>query len=207
VAHSVSPLSYFKASQGEGGIRAPLIIKLPGIVSNSNSSNNNNNNSSANNQTSQTNNNILRAFIHVTDITPTILEYAGVVVQQQAAGTTTYKGMQVHPIMGKSIKPLLEDKVEKVHANDEAIAQEMFNNTAVFMGDWKAEKNQPPISDGKWYLFNITADVGENTDLGSKYPDIIQKLISDYNKFAKDVGVVVPSGNAEAFEKIGEASD
>ena len=34
------------------------------------------------------------------------------------------------------------------------------------MGDWKAVKNSPPISDGKWHLFNITADIGENTDLG-----------------------------------------
>jgi hypothetical protein len=76
------------------------------------------------------------------------------------------------------------------------------------MGDWKAEKNEPPISDGKWHLFNITADIGENTDLAGKHPEVIQKLISDYNKFAKDVGVMVPSGvSAEAFEKIGEASD
>ena len=41
----------------------------------------------------------------------------------------------------------------------------MFNNTAVFMGDWKAVKNEPPSSDGKWHLFNITADIGENIDL------------------------------------------
>jgi arylsulfatase len=93
VAHSVSPLSYFKASQGEGGIRDPLIMKLPGAPVSTSSSNNNNN------QTPQTN--ILRTFVHVTDMTPTILDFAGV----QQAGTT-YNGMQVHPIMGKSIKPL-----------------------------------------------------------------------------------------------------
>jgi hypothetical protein len=28
-----------------------------------------------------------------------------------------------------------------------------------------------------------------------------------YDKFAKDVGVIVPSGNIEAFQTIGEASD
>jgi arylsulfatase A-like enzyme len=85
-----------------------------------------------------------------------MLEYAGV----QQPGTTC-NGMQVHPIMGKSIKPLLENKVQKVHVDDQPIAQEMFNNTAVFMGDWKAEKNEPPISDGKWHLFNITAVILE----------------------------------------------
>lgn len=46
IAHSVSPLSYFKRSQGEGGVRAPLIIKLPRVVSSS---------IIINNQASQTN--------------------------------------------------------------------------------------------------------------------------------------------------------
>ena len=65
----------------------------------------------------------------------------------------------------------------------------------------------PPISDGKWHLFNITADIGENTDLASQHPEILAKLMSDYEKFAKDVGVIVPSGKLEAFQNIGEAAD
>ena len=66
--------------------------------------------------------------------------------------------------------------------------QEMFNNTEVFMGDWKAVKNGPPASDGKWHLFNIMVDIGENNDLASQHPEILAKLMSDYDKFAKDVG-------------------
>jgi hypothetical protein len=83
----------------------------------------------------------------------------------------------------------------------------MFNNTAVFMGDWKAMKNGPPTSDGKWHLFNITADIGENNDLASQHPEILSKLMSDYDKFAKDVGVILPSGQAEAFQKLGLETD
>lgn len=180
---SVSPLSYYKTSQGEGGIRSPFVIKLP-------------------NAGNQTNNEIVNAFVHVNDMTPTFLEYAGV----QPPGST-YKGNTVHAIMGKSIKPLLDGTVQVVHSDDEPIAQEMFNNTAVFMGDWKAVKNQPPTSDGKWHLFNITADIGENTDLASQHPEILAKLITDYDKFAKNVGVIVPSGQAEAFQNIGNAAD
>ena len=82
-------------------------------------------------------------------MTPTMLDYAGV----QPPGST-YKGHPVHPIMGKSIKPLLEGKVAQIYADDEPVAQEMFNNTAVFMGPWKAEKLfGPPVSDGKWHLY------------------------------------------------------
>ena len=68
----------------------------------------------------------------------------------------------------------------------------MFNNTAVWMGDWKAVKNNPPVSDGKWHLYNLTADIGENNDLASQHPDVLKKLMADYDKFAKDVGVIVP---------------
>jgi hypothetical protein len=39
--------------------------------------------------------------------------------------------------MGKSLKPFFEGKVENVYAGEEPVAQEMFNNTVVWMGDWK----------------------------------------------------------------------
>jgi arylsulfatase A-like enzyme len=180
---AVSPFSYFKTTQGEGGIRPPFVIKLPGT-------------------SNQSKTEIVNAFVHVNDMTPTFLEYAGV-----SDPGSTYKGQAVHPIMGKSIKSLMEGKAQVVHPSDEPLAQEMFNNTAVFMGDWKAVKNEKPSSDGKWHLFNITADVGENTDLAMQHPEILQKLLTDYNKYAKDVGVIVPSGNIEAFQTIAQSSD
>lgn len=108
--------------------------------------------------------------------------------------------------MGKSLKPLLEGEVTDVYADNEPVAQEMFNNSSVFKGDWKAVRNFQPVGDGQWHLFNITADIGENTDLAGQHPDILQELISDYDKYVKDVGVVVPSGSIEAFQTVGEKS-
>jgi hypothetical protein len=32
-------------------------------------------------------------------------------------------------------------------------------------------------------------------------------MMADYDKFAKDVGVVVPTASAEAFQTIGQAAD
>jgi arylsulfatase len=179
---SVSPLSYFKTTQGEGGVRPPFVMKLPST-------------------TNQSEKGIVNAFVHVNDITPTFLDYAGV-----QPPSSTYNGTEVHPIMGKSLKPLIEGEVTEVYADDEPVAQEMFNNTAVWMGDWKAVRNFQPIGDGQWHLFNITSDIGENTDLASQHPEILKKLISDYDKFAQNVGVVVPSGSIEAFQTVGEKS-
>lgn len=165
---AVTPLSYFKLSQGEGGIRSPFIIKLPNAEVKSSPE-------------------IVDAYVNVRDITPTLLEYAGVQYP------STFNGREVHSPMGKSLKPLLEGSVDKVYSDDEAVSQELFNSTSVFMGDWKAVKNIPPVSDGKWHLFNITSDVGENNDLSTQYPEILQKMTEAYDQYAKDVGVVVPS--------------
>jgi arylsulfatase A-like enzyme len=180
---AVSPFSYFKTTQGEGGVRSPLVMKLPG----------------ASNQTQPE---IVNAFVHVNDMTPTFLDYAGV----QPSGPT-YKGHPVHPIMGKSLKPLLEGVVEQAYADNEAVVQEMFNNTAVWKGDWKAVRNMQPAGDAQWHLFNYTADIGENNDLASQNPEILKALMADYDKFAKNVGIVVPSASVEAFQTIGEGAD
>jgi hypothetical protein len=42
--------------------------------------------------------------------------------------------------------------------------------------------------------------LGENTDLASKHPDLLEKLITAYDKYAQDVGVVIPRG--EKFEQV-----
>ncbi|HEY7109114.1 MAG TPA: arylsulfatase [Nitrososphaeraceae archaeon] len=165
---SVSPLSYFKQSQGEGGLRSPFVLKLP----------------NANTKSSPE---IIKAYVNVRDITPTLLEYAGV------QHPSTFDGKIVHPMMGKSIKELVEGHVDQIYLDNDTIAQELFNDTSVFMGDCKAEKIEPPASDGKWRLFNITADIGENNDLAIQYPGVLQKMIQAYDKYAKDVGVIVPS--------------
>jgi hypothetical protein len=38
--------------------------------------------------------------------------------------------------------------------------------------------------------------------LSNQSPEILKKLISDYEKFAKDVGVVAPTGSIEAFQTV-----
>ena len=173
---ATSPFSGFKTSLYEGGVRPPAIIKEVESVSPPASTN--------------SSSNLVKSFVYVTDITPTILELAGV------SHPSTYQGQDVHAVMGKSLNPLLNGTVEKIHPDDEAIAGEMFNNTSVRMGDWKATSyGYPP----QWKLYNLATDLGENTDIASKHPDLLEKLITAYNKYAQDVGVVIPRG--EKFEQ------
>ena len=174
---SASPFSAYKTTEYEAGTRVPFIVKEPGVSSSSASSN-------------ISNPKIIKAFAYVTDLAPTFLEYAGVQYP------STYNGHQVHPIMGKSLNALFNGTVERVYGETDIVADEMFNNTAVWMGDWKAVRHQPPVGDGKWQLHNLADDPTEIVNVADQHPDILQELISAYDTYAKDVGVVIPRGEA-----------
>ncbi len=189
------PLSGFKATEYEAGTRVPFVVKEPiGIPSSQQITKSPNTPSSvastaATSTVGTENPKMIKAFAYVNDVTPTILDYAGI----KHPGTT-YKGMQVHPIMGKSLKSLFNGTSNKVYGENEIVADEMFNNTAVYMGDWKAMKHQRPLTDGKWQLYNIVNDPGENVNVANQHPDILQKMIAGYEVYSKDVGVVIPRG-------------
>lgn len=173
---SASPLSGFKTSEYEGGTRVPFIFKEPGVSSSPSGSN-------------ASNPKMSKAFAYVTDLTPTFLEYAGV----QHPGSS-YNGHEVHPIMGKSLKALFNGTTDRVYGQNDIVADEMFNNSAVYMGDWKAIRHDPPIGDGKWQLINILDDPTEINNLADQHPDIMQKLTTAYDTYSKEVGIVIPRG-------------
>ena len=182
---SVAPFSGFKGSQFEGGIRVPLVMKLPATVT-TNATKNTTTTTSINNTSSS---NQVNSFSFVNDITPTILDLAKV------SHPDTYKGRPVHAMMGKSLVPILAGAIDRVYADDEPVAMELFNSTSARMGDWKAVHDAATDASGVWRLFNVVNDPGENKDLSSQHPEILQKLVSAYEKYAKDVGVVIPRGD------------
>jgi len=176
---SSAPLAGFKASLYEGGTRVPLIIKLPS-------------NTGAPNSTALVTKNTtspIRSFLFSTDLTPTFLDYASV-----PNPGSMYKGKEIFPIMGKSLRPLLNGSAESVHGTNEATGSEMFNNTAVYKGPWLAmyDASHPT---GKWQLYDIVNDPAQNNNLADKQPAVLQKMIGDYKNYAQKVGIVVPTGH------------
>jgi arylsulfatase len=81
---SNTPHSGVKSTMFNGGIKPPFVIKEPYAAN-----------------TPELN--IVKEFVHVSDMTPTFLEYANT-----THPGSEYNGKQVSPMMGKSIKPLLE---------------------------------------------------------------------------------------------------
>ena len=49
---------------------------------------------------------------------------------------------------------------------------------------------------GVWNLYNLVNDADQITNVADQHPDIIQKMKTAYEKYATDVGVIIPRGKA-----------
>jgi arylsulfatase len=162
-----TPLFREKGYTTEGGTRVPMLVKLP-----------------SSSQESSTD-----TFTRIADVSATILDYA----QIQHPGST-YEGRSVHPIEGRSLKPILDEQIQKVYDENEPIATELFGNSAVYKGDWKALYLAPPVGDGTWKLYDLAQDIGEQNDLSAEHPDKLAELLDDYEQYANRVNVIPPLG-------------
>lgn len=80
---------------------------------------------------------------------------------------------------------------------EEPLARELFNHTVVRMGDWMAIHNSYGKND-VWNLYNLANDIGQNTNVADQHPDIVEKAKAAYDKYATDVGVIIPRGKSFA---------
>lgn len=160
---SSGPLDLFKMTVAEGGIRVPLLIAGPGVKGGRQ----------------------VDAFSYVWDIMPTILEFAGIPHPEQ------YKGRQVERMRGKSLSSVLTGSTKAVYAENDFVGGEMGNGKWVRQGDFKAVSVAPPYGSGNWQLYNVVDDPGETRDLAKQHPEALKKFQAAWERYAKDVGVVM----------------
>ncbi|MDY6803124.1 MAG: arylsulfatase [Cyanobacteriota bacterium] len=163
---SSTPLLWFKGKVSEGGIRVPAVFSYSGAIEPGTRS---------------------EAFGQVLDLMPTLLDYAGV----EYPGTS-YEGKEIYPMGGRSLRPMLEGKSDRVYSDSDPVGFELFGygNSALFQGDWKIVKIIPPWGDGQWKLFNLAQDPRELNDLSPYYPQKLEQMISLYEEYEKEKGVV-----------------
>ena len=161
---STAPSRMFKGFTSEGGIRAPLLVKLPGVMPNAGTMN--------------------HSFFHVRDIMPTILDVAGV------EHTGEIDGRQVVPMHGSSVLDLLEGNVETPYAEASQVGYELFGLRAFFDGDWKILWMPPPVGLGEWELFDLREDPAEINDLSGQHPDRLAEMIARWEQYKEDNGVL-----------------
>ena len=140
------------------------------------------------------------AFLHITDVTPTVLELA------KTPASTTFHGHAVLPVEGRSMLPVLEGKTPAIHGADELIGSELFFERSMRQGDWKAiwlsrdangQIARRPGPDAAWELYNLRQDPGERINLAPQEPERLKRLATAWTDYATRVGVVLP-GKAAA---------
>jgi arylsulfatase len=164
-AHASSAVnSFYKGYSAEGGIHCPMIVKMP---------------------FQKKGNGIMTAFTTIMDLAPTFLELAG--------GTypSNYKGRQLIPYKGASLLPYLNKKEAYVHDHNYVMGWELFGRCALRKGKWKITKIEPPFGKSAFALFDIEEDPTESHDLSNDYPDKYQELLSDWNNYVKENGVIL----------------
>ena len=133
------------------------------------------------------------AFCFVTDIVPTMLNLAGL---------PTPSSDEAVPITGKSLLAHLQNPEVPVYAEDEGVGLEAANSAAYFLGDYKIVKNNIPLGDQTWHLYDLKTDPGETRDLAEQEPERFQAMVAAYDAYAQDVGVIEMPEGYSAEEEV-----
>jgi arylsulfatase len=162
-------LSGFKTFSTEGGLRVPFIIRYPEWI-----------------EAGKTN-----EFVYVTDLSATLLEIAGA-----THPGTNYKGRKIFPMNAKSILQLMRGESSTHRGEDDWLGCELFGNSAVFHGDYKALRLGAWLQStgvegaGEWQLYDLKKDPSELYNLAETEPDRLAEMVAKYVEYSESVGVI-----------------
>ncbi|WP_273825388.1 MULTISPECIES: arylsulfatase [Pseudomonas] len=162
---ATAPSRLFKAFTTEGGIRVPALLHYPPLT-----------------RPGQ----ISHGFATVMDITPTILDLAGV----RHPGKR-WHGREVAPLRGKSWLGFLSGETAQVHDEHTVTGWELFGRRAIRQGHWKAVYIPGPVGPATWQLYDLSADPGEIHDLAEAQPERLATLIEHWQRYVEETGVIL----------------
>jgi arylsulfatase A-like enzyme len=162
---SSTPWRHFKGYSSEGGISSPAIVRMP--------------------RDSAPLPKLTQAT-HVTDIAPTILDLAGIRAPQGE-----YAGRKVAAMTGMSLVPALRRAGSTADLEARTLKGELFGGRYVRDARWKLVSVRTPFSNNAWELYDIAADRGETQNLATRNPEVVQRLVGEWERYAQDLGVVL----------------
>jgi len=116
----------------------------------------------------------------------TMLDYAGVEHPQ-----TEFKGRELTPPSGVSLRPFLAGEEVAPRTADEWVAFELFGNTYIVAGDYKAMRMRTGMyGDGEWHLYDIKNDPGETRPLEAEQSERLADMIAIFERYAEEKGIV-----------------
>jgi arylsulfatase A-like enzyme len=154
-----TPLLQYKTNMHEGGICTPFIAWYPSKIKAGK---------------------IVQGIGHLIDLAPTFYELAHVTYPK------TYHGIKTHPLVGKSLLPILSGNADTVNRG-EPIFWERAGHRAVRDGKWKLVSSYPS---NKWELYNLEIDKGETKEVSKENLEVVNQLTKAYMNRASKTGVV-----------------
>lgn len=162
---ATAPSRLYKGFTTQGGIRVPALVRYPEFARQGQ---------------------ISHDFSTVMDITPTILDLAGV----RHPGKR-WQGREVAEPRGKSWLGYLSGETEQIHDEQTVTGWELFGMRALRQGSWKALYIPAPLGPATWQLYDLSVDPGEINDLAVQRPDKLAELTGHWQQYAEDTGVVL----------------
>ena len=168
-AHPMSPTSSFPLRAGkawiyEGGIRVPLIVKLPGKV-----------------KAGLT----VDTPVVTTDLYPTILDLAGLPLRPEQH----LDGVSLKTLVSGSASSLEREAIYFHYPHYHHI-NTMGPAGAVRMGDYKLVE---VFETGAVELYNLSDDIGEQRDLSKELPELTDQLTVMLSGWRETSGAVMPT--------------
>jgi arylsulfatase A-like enzyme len=116
---------------------------------------------------------------YVTDVAATIYDFASSIPSPPGE------------LAGRSLRPILAGETHAVRGERDVIGQEAAGHSALFQGDYKLTRINPPIGDRQWRLYDLSVDPGETDDLAAAEPKRFEAMLVEYQAWA-EVNHVIP---------------
>jgi arylsulfatase len=150
-----SPLRWYKQNTYGGGVRDPLVVHWPARITDGGG--------------------LRRQFCHAVDVTPTILEAAGVEALEVVAGEPQL------PVHGASLAGTFADTSAPPPRSVQYFEQ--MGHRGLWADGWKAVTYHEPgtsFDDDTWGLFHLDEDFSEVRDLAAEEPERLRSLVDTW---------------------------
>ena len=85
---------------------------------------------------------------------------------------------------------MLEGSASTAYEGANLVGYEMFGMKAFFDHPWKILRMPDPYGTGEWQLYNLEQDPTEQVDLGPQYPERLEEMIAQWDRYKVENGVL-----------------
>ncbi|WCD90039.1 Arylsulfatase [Streptomyces xanthophaeus] len=164
---SNTPFRLYKGQTYAGGVRVPFVISWPEGL-----------------RRAEEDSGVRLQYQYVTDITPTLLELAGV------RRPELWRSRPAQELDGVSFAPVLRDaRTPSAHTEQYC---EMSGNRSYYREGWKLvtlHRPGAPYDDGEWALYDLRTDPTETVDVSQDHPEVVKELAAAWESAARRNGV------------------